>query len=104
MKITLWLTMGLLIAGTASIEAADVKVNWTKHCAKCHGEDGKGQTSAGKRLKAKDYTNPKVQASFKDEEAFKITKEGKNRMRGYAALLSDQEIKDLIVYVRKFKK
>ncbi len=104
MRKVLWLTMGLLIAGTASIEAADVKANWTKHCAKCHGEDGKGQTAMGKRTKAKDYTDPKVQASFKDEEAFKITKEGKNRMRGYAELLSDQEIKDLIVYVRKFKK
>ncbi len=98
------LIFALLAAGVAPVEAADVKDNWTKHCAKCHGEDGKGQTSAGKRLKAKDYTDPRVQASFKDAEAFKITKEGKNRMRGYAQLLTDQEINDLVAYVRKFKK
>lgn len=104
MRNVLWLTIGLLMASHVSIQAADTKANWTKHCAKCHGEDGKGQTSMGRRLKAKDYTDLKVQASFKDLEAFKITKEGKNRMRGYAELLSDQEIKDLVVYVRKFKK
>ncbi len=104
MRNVLWLTIGLLIVGDVSIEAGDTKANWTKYCAKCHGEDGKGQTAMGKRTKAKDYTDPKVQASFTDQEAFRITKEGKNRMRGYAELLSDQEIKDLVVYVRKFKK
>src|SRR5688500_12287701 len=27
--------------------AADAKANWDKHCAKCHGADGKGQTKMG---------------------------------------------------------
>jgi mono/diheme cytochrome c family protein len=84
-------------------------VNWEKHCQKCHGADGKGQTMQGKKLKVKDYTDAKVQASFKDEEAIKLTKEGKkegdkNLMPGFADKLSDQEIKDLVAYVRKFKK
>ena len=109
MKKTILLTIGLLMAGVVSIQAADVKENWTKHCAKCHGEDGKGQTTMGKKMKAKDYTDAKVQGSFKDEEAFKLTKEGKKEgyktiMKPFADLLSDQEIKDLIAHVRKFKK
>jgi cytochrome c553 len=89
--------------------AEDAKVNWEKHCQKCHGADGKGQTVMGKKLKVKDYTDAKVQESFKDEEANKITKEGKNEgdknlMPKFADKLSDQEIKDLTAYVRKFKK
>lgn len=109
MKNLLVITIGLLIAGVATTQAADAKENWTKHCAKCHGEDGKGQTNMGKKLKIKDYTDAKVQESFKDEEAIKITKEGKKEgdktlMKGYSDVLSDQEIKDLLAMVRKFKK
>jgi hypothetical protein len=72
---------------------ADVKANWSKHCTKCHGEDGKGQTTMGKKLKVADYTDPKVQAKFTDEEMIKITKEGKKEgsktlMKGYSVTSS----------------
>jgi cytochrome c6 len=99
---------GLFLAA-GSLSAADVKANWEKHCQKCHGADGKGQTTMGKKLKVMDYTDPKMQAKFTDEEAFKVTKEGKKEgdktlMKAYKEDLSDQEIKDLIGYVRKFAK
>jgi cytochrome c553 len=105
------LTLTLLCAGLAgfSTQAADVKENWTKHCAKCHGEDGKGQTTMGKKLKAKDYTDAKIQEAMKDEDMFKATKEGvkeagKTTMKGFGDVLSDQEIKDLVAFIRKLKK
>ena len=95
------------IGGTAL--AADAKANWTKHCAKCHGEDGKGQTKMGQKAGAKDYTDPKVQETLKDETAFKAVKEGltengKKQMTPFAEKLSDDEIKALIVHIRGFKK
>lgn len=109
MKNLLILTIGLLTAGFLAAQAADAKENWEKHCAKCHGTDGKGQTNMGKKLKVKDYTDPKVQAEMKDEDIIKLTKEGKKEgdktlMKGYADVLSEQEIKDMVGYVRKFKK
>ena len=101
------LTSALLATG--SLLAADVKANWDKHCAKCHGVDGKGQTTMGKKLKVMDYTNPEHQKKFTDEEAIKLTtlgkKEGdKTLMKGFKDELSEQEIKDLVAYVRKFAK
>ena len=107
-RTALLITVSLALAASAAL-AEDVKVNWDKHCKKCHGADGKGETVMGKKLKVKDYTDAKVQESFKDEEAFKITKEGKKEgsktlMPAYADKLSDEEIKDLVAYVRKFKK
>lgn len=101
------LTSALLATG--SLLAADVKANWDKHCAKCHGTDGKGQTTMGKKLKVLDYTNPEHQKKFTDEEAIKITAEGKKEgdktlMKPYKEDLSAQEIKDLVAYVRKFAK
>ena len=56
--------------------AGDAKENWEKNCAKCHGADGKGQTKMGQKVSVKDLTDAKVQAAFKDEDAFKALKEG----------------------------
>jgi cytochrome c553 len=103
------LTLLCASAGGLTLQAADAKENWSKQCAKCHGEDGKGQTTMGKKLKVADYTDPKVQAKFTDEQMIKITKEGKKEgsktlMKGYADVFSDQEIKDLVALVRTMAK
>lgn len=96
-------------ATTISLSAADVKEIWAKDCQKCHGEDGKGQTKMGAKAGVKDYTDPKVQAEMKDENAVKAIKEGikedgKEKMKGYSDKVNDEEIKALITYMRSFKK
>ena len=92
-----------------SAGAAEAKANYEKSCAKCHGADGKGETKMGKKMGAKDYTDAKVQDEMKDDAAFKAIKEGLKdkdgkKLMGSAEDLSDTEIKDLVAYVRKFKK
>ncbi|HEV2328977.1 MAG TPA: cytochrome c [Verrucomicrobiae bacterium] len=106
-KLTLFAAiLGLAVAMSA--RADDTKDNWTNLCAKCHGADGKGQTKMGQRLKVRDYTDAKVQDSFKDEDAFKAIKEGlksddgKTQMKPYDTL-SDDQIKALVAYLRAFK-
>ena len=100
---------GLITALTSSALAAEAKANWEKHCLKCHGADGKGQTKMGRQSGAKDYTDPKVQAELSDEKAMKIIKEGlvekgKKKMDPYGDKLNDDEIKALISHIRSFKK
>jgi cytochrome c553 len=97
-----------LTAVVVTASAADVKENWEKNCAKCHGPDGKGDTKMGKKLEIKDFTDAKYQASMKDEDMLKAIKEGvkdgeKVRMKA-AEGLSDDEMKALVTYVRGFKK
>ena len=98
---------GLIAA--VSARADDAKDTWTDMCAKCHGADGKGQTKMGQRLGARDYTDAKVQSSFKDDEAAKAIKEGlknsdgKTLMKAYDTL-SDDQVKALVAYVRTLKK
>ena len=109
MKNTILLAVALSIAAMTSMRAADDKENWEKHCQKCHGADGKGQTKMGRQSGVKDYTDPKVQAELKDENAIKIIKEGivekdKKKMDPYKDKLTDEEIKALIAYIRGFKK
>ena len=109
MKKILILTVSLAVAGLTTTMAADAKQNWEKHCAKCHGKTGAGDTTMGKKLKVLDYTKAEDQKKFTDEEAFKITKEGKKEgnktlMKGYGTTLSDDEIHALVKLVREFAK
>jgi cytochrome c553 len=105
------LIVGLaIVAMTAlSARADDAKAIYEKDCAKCHGADGKGQTKMGQKLGIKDYTDAKVQAELKDEEATKAIKEGLKDKEGKVLMkpaenLSDADVKGLITYVRSFKK
>ena len=103
------LAAAVVLAAVPIAFAADAKEVYDKSCASCHGKDGKGDTPAGKKLKAKDYTDAKVQAEMKDEEMIKAVKEGikdgdKTKMKGFGDKLTDEEIKQLIAYIRSFKK
>jgi cytochrome c553 len=108
MKKAMLLTIAACAVMVVSASAADVKENWEKSCAKCHGPDGKGDTKMGKKLEVKDFTDAKVQADMKDDAMLKAIKEGvkdgeKIRMKP-AEGLSDDEMKALVKYVRDFKK
>ena len=101
--------MAIMAGAVLSAKAADGKAIYEKHCAMCHGKDGKGDTKMGQRLGVKDYTDPKVQADLTDEAAFKAVKEGFKDKDGKTLMrpangLSDDDIKAVITYLRTFKK
>lgn len=103
------LALALTFGTALTVSAADVEANWNKHCASCHGKDGSGDTKMGKKAGAKDYRDPAVQAAIKPDVAFKNVKEGqkedgKEKMKPFADKLSDDEIKALVAYVKKFEK
>ncbi len=108
MKRILTLSIAIMAVSALSAGAADAKATYEQDCAKCHGKDGKGQTMMGKKQGAKDYTDAKVQAELKDEAACKAIKEGYKKdgkeIMKPAEGLSDDEIKGLVEYMRKFKK
>jgi len=109
MKKMMMAAMALGFAAAMTARAGDAKDNWSTTCAKCHGDDGKGQTKMGQRLGARDFTDPKVQADIKDDAAFKAVKEGlksddgRTLMKPYGDTLSDDDIKALVAYVRGLK-
>ncbi len=109
LRVLLLITVGLL-TGALSNRAADVTENWSKHCASCHGKDGKGQTKAGKMAETKDLTGAAYQDSFTDQQAQQQIKDGlkdktgKERMKPFAGKLTDAEIQALVAHVRTLKK
>ncbi|HMP84440.1 MAG TPA: cytochrome c [Verrucomicrobiota bacterium] len=107
-KATLLLT-ALLGLSVSLAQAEDAKTIWDKQCAKCHGKDGNGSTTAmGKKLGIKDYTDAKVQAQMKDEDMAKaikdgVQKDGKTTMKPTEGV-TDDDVKALIKLIRDFKK
>jgi len=98
-----------LATAALSLHGADAAANWTDKCAKCHGEDGKGETKMGRKLSIADLTDAKVQAKFTDEDAFKAMKSGRTDASGKTTMkaiegLSDDDMKALVPLVRALKK
>jgi len=95
----------LVLLGLAMIArpamADDAEALYKSKCQMCHGADGKG-SPAGQKMGVRDFHSPEV-AKESDAELFKITKEGKGKMPKQEGKLTDDQIKQLIAYIRKLK-
>ena len=72
-------------------------------CAVCHGADGKGDTSMGKVLKVLDLGSEEVQKQT-DAQLTEAIANGKGKMTGYKGKLTDDQIKQLVAFIRTLKK
>ena len=109
MKKLLIVAVVLALSVAFSAKAADIAEKYKASCAKCHGDDGKGQTKMGQKLGIKDFTDAKVQAELKDDAATKAIKDGLKDKEGKILMkpaegVSDDEVKAFVAYMRKFKK
>jgi mono/diheme cytochrome c family protein len=78
---------------------------FTKNCASCHGKAGLGDGVKARMLK--DFPGDFSGAAFQDQsdgEHFYKTKLGKGEMPKYEGKLSDDDIWNLVNYMRTFKK
>ncbi len=105
--LTVIIAVGAMSAFSAL--AADGKALYEQSCLKCHGADGKGQTTMGKRLNCKDYSDAKVQDAIKDDAIVKAIKEGVKDKDGKQVMkptegVSDEDAKAITAYMRTLKK
>ncbi|HTC93201.1 MAG TPA: cytochrome c [Terriglobales bacterium] len=95
------IVVSVFVATNGYADDATAALYKTK-CQACHGADGTGNTPAGKKLGVKDIHSPEV-AKMSDTELFDITKKGKDKMPSYDKKLTDDQIKDLVKYLRSLK-
>ena len=98
----------LLPPRAARADPARGQLTYKELCAKCHGAQGKGdgREAATLATKPKDLTDCERMKKFPDSELFKAIKEGgravglSDDMPSYADALEDDEIQDLVEFVR----
>lgn len=103
------LACAFLLGGTTAM-AADTAALWDKHCASCHGKDGKAKTKMGEKLKVRDLSDPAVKAKVTKASAVDSMKNGvkgedgdKLVMKAFTDKLSEEEIQALADYSLSFK-
>jgi cytochrome c6 len=92
----------IFVFATAGFADDSTAALYKTKCQACHGADGTGNTPAGKKLGVKDFHAPEV-AKMSDSELFDITKKGKDKMPAYDKKLTDDQIKELVKYIRSLK-
>ena len=105
MKLTLSaiIMLGLLLGSVRQSAAQDATATLYKtKCQICHGPDATGSV-AGKKLAVKDFQSPEVQKQ-PDAELLDVAKKGKNKMPAYGGKLPDNQLTDLIKYMRDLAK
>jgi mono/diheme cytochrome c family protein len=55
-KLTTSVILAIIVASSGAAFGADAGALWVQHCASCHGKDGSGNTTMGKKLGLKDYS------------------------------------------------
>ena len=100
------LVLALLLPGMAS--ANDAEQNYRTYCWQCHGMSGKGNgiNVRDMSVNPRDHTDGVDMKGLKDARIFKAIKEGGSAvsssvlMPAWSSLFSDQEINDLVAYLR----
>jgi len=98
----------VILAGTFSLSAAQDAAKapagaaiFSKKCVLCHGADGTGNTPLGKQLQAANLHSKAVQ-SRSDDELRTVVHDGQTNMPPFGDQLTDDEIVQVIQYVRTF--
>ena len=86
------LSFGVVLYATEDHPSALFK----EYCAKCHGDDGKGDTPKGRQLMAQDLTDPEWQADRNDAELIKVVSEGGEDMPPFGRKLTKEQIEGLV--------
>lgn len=84
------------------------KAKYDANCVGCHGKTGKGDgaAAAGLTPKPQDHTDGKIMNALSDKYLFDIIKDGGTVVKKAAIMpasgkkLSDQEIWDIVAYIR----
>jgi mono/diheme cytochrome c family protein len=81
------------------------KALWAKHCKSCHGTTGKGDGPKSRELDTPvgDLSEEKFQA-HSDGEIFYKTKEGRDDMPSIKKKMDDDEIWQVVNYMRTYGK
>jgi mono/diheme cytochrome c family protein len=87
---------------TPSVEAQRSGATvYSQNCARCHGADGRAQTTKGRQVKAVDFTSDDWTPDTDHDT--RLINRGKGSMPGFKNKLTANEISAVVAYIRRFK-
>jgi len=97
--------LGAVVAflGPSALGQDSTESIYKAKCAACHAADGSGDTAMGKKLAVESFSAPAV-AKLSDAAFIEITTKGKGKMPSYDKKITDDQIKDLVKYIRSLGK
>lgn len=72
-------------------------------CAMCHGADGTAATPVGKSMKIASFKSPALK-NAPEAVLLAATKDGKGKMPAYKGKLTDQQVNEVVQYIRTLQK
>jgi cytochrome c6 len=73
---------------------------YQQHCATCHGADGKANTARGRRKGATDLTKSTISTA----QGIRVITNGREQMPSFKGTLSETDIKEVMTFVRGFRR
>jgi mono/diheme cytochrome c family protein len=101
-KLFISLVLGMFLM--PAVVLADGKMDFNANCISCHGGDGRTNAKRAIMLKI-DPKKLYLQASdLNKAEMIAITKTGKDKMPAFEKKLTDEQIKDVVDYIKGLSK
>jgi mono/diheme cytochrome c family protein len=88
------------LSTTTPVSARTAAQLFSKHCASCHGKDGRAKTFKAKFNHARNLTAPGWQDAVSDERIFNSIANGRQKMPAFAKKITQAEIDSLVLFVR----
>ncbi len=107
-QLYLFVMLAVLILSLPAYAKESAADNYRTYCWQCHGMNGNGMglNIQDMSVQPRDHTDSKSMSTRSDADLFKVIKEGGQSMSKSVLMppwgdtLSDEEIKDLVVYLR----
>ena len=97
---------GCILGAAETHCCADGKELFLKHCAPCHGPDGKARTPIGRKIGVKDLSESKAADADVVRQILEGTKDkrGLERMPAFKGKLAAEEVESLVPVAKSFRK
>lgn len=96
----LLITAVLIQGSTATVLTGEGEGLYKAKCAMCHSADLSGKTPMGNKLKIRDLRSAEVQGQS-DAQLYGVIAKGKGKMTAYEKTLSQQQINQLVAFIRE---
>jgi cytochrome c6 len=104
LSVVLFLASPLLIFTPSARAADDAAAVFKAKCAACHAADGSGNSATGKALATPDLRSDEVQKQTDAQLIDSVTNGKGKKMPAYKGKLTDDQIKQLVGYIRELGK